>query len=98
MAVRVDPLLALQAARALVSAASNSSTEGSRGSGAALVRRTLSEGREDLATSPLASLACRIGRMDLGLSKDLTYSRRAADPPHSRQTKDGESRFDPKSR
>jgi hypothetical protein len=47
--VLVRPLLACHAARALVNAAANSSTEESRGCGLRLVEGTLSEIQESLA-------------------------------------------------
>src|SRR6185369_15370649 len=78
MAVRVRPLLARHASRALVSAASSSSTEllGSRGPG--LMRGTFSEVRDCLAI-PSPNLACRIVRIGVVFFQRVQNFRAVAD-------------------
>ena len=76
MAVRVRPLLARHASRALVSAASSSSTELFGSCGPGLIRRTLSEVRDCLAI-PSPNLACRIVRIGLYSSKEFKIFQRS---------------------
>src|SRR4029078_2570664 len=76
MAVRVRPLLARHASRALVSAVSSSLTELLGSCGPGLMRGTLSEVRKRLGCSP--NLACKMVRIGVCPSKRFQIYRAVA--------------------